>query len=179
MDSFFRSWLFHSLFYIKCQLHLVKELRFCALCLIDRRRTRSVHRAQRITTVLGLPRRRDRPHPNSTWGTKQKVSKGSFILARRWQRRRFHVGSQRIRFRAYTDKSKVGAKVKKIKEQAKEIKKQESIPVGCVPSAFLIPGWSAQLPLDADPPLEADTPPEKSDKRFWKFYLALNFVWLW
>ena len=67
--------------------------------------------------------------------------------------------SQRIRFRAYSHQSKVGAKVKKIKEQAKEINKQESIPVGCVPSAFLIPGWSAQLPLDADPlPPEADPP---------------------
>ena len=58
--------------------------------------------------------------------------------------------------------------MKKIKEQTREIKKQESIPVGCVPSAFLIPGWSAQLPLDAEPPPppQADPPPEKSDKRF-------------
>ena len=71
---------------------------------------------------------------------------------------------------------------------------EESIPVGCVPPAFLIPGVSLRRPaLEKDPPLERDTPlegdpprteiplwtetpPGQTDTHFWKHYLASYFV---
>ena len=44
--------------------------------------------------------------------------------------------SKSVQVKACSHQTKVGAKAKNIKEEAKKIKEQESIPVGCLPTAL-------------------------------------------
>ena len=57
------------------------------------------------------------------------------------------MNGKSVLLRAYSHQSKVEAKTKKITQQAKQIKEQESILVGYVPPAFVFPRGRVYTPV--------------------------------